>query len=105
MRPPPQPHTRSPMRCSGYKDRQAIAAIANVCRGWETVGVSGGWVASIFAGVLAFVLWVCSLLLLRMTSLTGAGFLLASLAVTFGLTVLGWSFLVLWERVKLRRDS
>jgi hypothetical protein len=24
MRPPPQPHARSPMRCSGYKDRQAI---------------------------------------------------------------------------------
>jgi hypothetical protein len=67
--------------------------------------VSGGWVASIVAGVLAFVLWFCSVLMLRMTSLTGAGFLLASLAVTFGLSVLGWSFLALWERAKLRRDS
>ena len=65
----------------------------------------GSWVASIAAGVLVLVLWCCSVLMLRMTSLTGAGFLLASLAATFGLTVLGWSFLALWERVKPRRDS
>jgi hypothetical protein len=69
------------------------------------MGVSGGWVPSIFSGALALMLWFCSVLLLRMTPLTGAGFLLASLGLNFGLAALGWSVLLLWERLRLPRAS
>jgi len=47
-------------------------------------------------------LWVGSLLLLRLTPLTGLAFFLASFGLTWFAALLGWSVLTLWERHRAR---
>ena len=59
-----------------------------------------GCAAAVFTTVLTFVLWFCSILILRLTPLTGAALLLASLGLTFCLAALGWSVLTLWGRTR-----
>jgi hypothetical protein len=60
--------------------------------------VAGNQVAAVFSSMLAVMLWVGSILLLRLTPLTGVAFWLASFGLTLGVGLLGWSVLALWER-------
>ena len=61
-----------------------------------------GCAATVFSTVLTFVLWFCSILVLRLTPLTGAALLLASLGLTVCLAALAWLVLTLWERTRQR---
>jgi len=61
-----------------------------------------GCAAAVFSTVLTFVLWFCSILILRLTPLTGAALLVASLGLTTCVAMLGWLSLTLWERTRRR---
>ena len=61
-----------------------------------------GFAQAVFTTVLTFALWFCSMLLLRLTPLTGVALLLASLGLTLCLATLGWLILTLWERLQRR---
>jgi hypothetical protein len=64
--------------------------------------VAGNGAAAVFSSIVAVMLWVGSLLLMRLTPLTGLAFFLGSFGLTLCAVLLGWSVLTLWERHRAR---